>query len=312
MSSTTSAVSQIYQLVDDASKAISRLNEGNLANSAFLFPWRWLYFTKVTGKRFVFPTFTPSDLLNTNNKWGEVKNPFHEITDKLENWAYNIRVFADITDLIPKPDGTSRYSGYKVEYPKGYAYDPENTPKLQSNFVLFNTIEKDAWKKNYRFLIMFILRNMAFRTSISSYQPSLLYDIIVPGVKHLPLCYVEQIDITPEGHVRTMPGENILKDVIGKVTNEKVQIPVPEAWRISIQFRCLIPDTANLLLDTLTLPINIKQKQVDAESEAMPVDDNYRNQQNVQSNPDADQLPASYDRGINPSITDTDNGGVLA
>lgn len=257
----TAQVENIAQALRDfganVENTITRMGEGNLNSNPYLYPWRWLYFTKVTGKRFIFPTFSSNDILKMTSKWGDVKNPFSEITDIVEDWSYKLKVFADATDILPQSGGTSRYMGYKIEYAKGFMYDPENCQTIVSRFVLYNTIKKDAWKQNYRFIMMFLLRNLPLRTSIYAYQPPLLYDIIIPGVKHLPLCYVENIDVSAEGHVRNMQADNILKEIVSDVKNKVIQVPVPEAWKIEIKFKCLIPDTMNLILSTTTFPINV-------------------------------------------------------
>ena len=238
-----------------------RLEESNLQGYQFLNPWRWLYFTKVTKKKYVFPTFNSTQLLQITNSWGEGES---KITDFFENVIKMVDVPAEIafgvrqfTDFLPNQGEGVSYEGYNIEKALGYAYNGGSGPEFKSDFVLFNTTKKDAWKKNYRFLILFILRNMALRTSMYSIKPPLLYDVIVPGAKHLPLCYIANISLEALGHVRNMTAENFLKEIVTDAKNATTLAPIPEAWRVSITFKCLIPDTMNLVLNTTNFPINV-------------------------------------------------------
>ena len=104
---------------------------------------------------------------------------------------------------------------------------------------------------------MFILRNLPLRVTMYSIKPPLLYDLIIPGVKHLPLCYVSKINIDSQGHVRNMTADNFLKEIVSNTQNTKTLVPVPEAWKVQIIFKSLIPSTMNLILNTTNFPINV-------------------------------------------------------
>lgn len=246
---------------DLANQITDRLAEGNLAGSDFLQPWKWLYFTKQTTKKYVFPTFNNNQLFNITNSWGEASGELVKFVKSVTEFfksgaeiAYGVR---QIADFLPDSNQTTQYDEYNIEQALGYNYKGQVGPEFPVNFVLYNTTRKDAWKKNYRFLVMFLLRNMPLRTSIFSYKPPLLYDLIVPGVKHLPLCYVANVQVTSLGHVRHLEGDNILKEIVTDAKYSKTLVPVPEAWQVTITFKCLIPDTMNLILNTTNFPINI-------------------------------------------------------
>lgn len=248
---------------DFSSKVAPRLLESNLAASQFLQPWKWLYLTKTTTKKYVFPTFSSNELFNVGNTWGDAASNkiggiFDTIIDWIEKGAEFTKGVKEFIDFLPGENQGFSYENYNIEKAAGYNYAGAGSgQEFKSQFILFNTTKKDAWKKNYRFLLMFLLRNIPFRTSIYSFKAPLLYDIIVPGVKHLPLCYVKQMAITANGHVRNMKCDNYLKEIVESAVATETIVPVPEAWRVEITFKCLIPDTANLMLDLANYPINI-------------------------------------------------------
>ena len=103
-------------------------------------------------------------------------------------------------------------------------------------------------QENYRFLFLFVLRNLPLRIDTASFVPPVLYDIIVPGVKHLPVCSVEGINVVPKGMVRTLKCQNFVGE--GELT-----VNVPEAWEITISFRCLIGNAANMVMSGMYAPI---------------------------------------------------------
>lgn len=256
-------LSNIGSVEKDLSNSITpRLAEGNLQGSTFLEPWKWLYLTKTTSKKFVFPTLKSNSIFNTSNTWGDSKGQvvkfFESLFDKLlqpaAEIAFGIRQF---TDFMPKETQSMSFEGYDIENALGYNYKGAQGAEFPCEFVLYNTTKKDAWKKNYRFIVMFILRNSPLRTTLYSIKPPLLYDIIVPGVKHLPLCYVNNVTIDALGHVRNMRCDNFLKEIVSDAKSDTTLVPVPEAWRVSIKFKCLIPDTMNLILNTTSFPINV-------------------------------------------------------
>lgn len=262
LSNKGSILDHISSLGDDLVNAITpRLAESNMANSEFLYPWRWHYFTKVTGKKFVFPSFTANQLLKLTNTWGDEKSKatdfFKIVLDRSEGWSEMAYAFKNFTDFLPKEGEAMTYEGFNLEKALGYNYNSSAGDEFDCQFVLYNTTKKDAWKKNYRFIVMFILRNLPLRVTMYSIKPPLLYDLIIPGVKHLPLCYVSKINIDSQGHVRNMTADNFLKEIVSNTQNTKTLVPVPEAWKVQIIFKSLIPSTMNLILNTTNFPINV-------------------------------------------------------
>lgn len=128
------------------------------------------------------------------------------------------------------------------EVAKTFQYNTEGD-NINTQFTLYNTTRLNAWKDNYRFLYLFTLRNLPFRIDATTFIPPLLYDVVVPGIKRLPVCYVSSLDITPKGMMRTLTCENFLGGE-GNIT-----VNVPEAWEVNINFQCLIGKSANMMLD---------------------------------------------------------------
>lgn len=220
---------------------------------------------------------SPTELLNLNNSYNNDGKGFDVLgigefakgaADMFAGASNLINFFNKTASSITNDKMEEQY----LEMAKAFNYNAEGQ-ELTINFPLFNTTIKDSWKTNYRFLVLFLLRNLPFKVSTYSYKPPLLYDIVVPGINHLPLCYVSNISIQHYGLIRHLTCKSIFEEItqvetnkffysdIGPITRD-IQVPVPEAWFVTIKFKCLLSNTSNLMLDLANVPINIKENEV--------------------------------------------------
>lgn len=221
------------------------LKKNNL-NSGLLSPYKYLYVTKVTGKKFVFPlsnnfaSFSP-----VKNAWGSSSKLPGFLGQAIDASMSVLDGFSAGANLINNLQGLTSGEGSDIgnnrEMAKSYTF-PQTGDKITTNFTLYNTTKVDAWKENYKFLFLFVLRNLPMRIDVSSFVPPLLYDVIIPSAKRLPVCCVENINIVPKGMIRTLTAKDFLE------TGADVTVNVPEAWEVTITFGSLISSTMNLIL----------------------------------------------------------------
>lgn len=253
-----SGIKSIRNIYEDLLEKWGGVEDSNL-RSDVLSPYKYLYLTHETGKKYIFPMLTPTTLLDVTSSWsdsqgGSLKIAGIDLTDKAKKIGEATQFISNIVDVF---EGKGNIESSYLEMAKAFNFSAEG-PDITTNFVLFNTIKKDAWKKNYRFLCLFLLRNLPFKVTSYSFIPPLLYDIIVPGVKHLPLCYVSNIVINSFGNIRQLTIDNFIKDLMNEgAGSSTMSVPVPEAWKVQITFKCLLSNTANLILDLANAPINI-------------------------------------------------------
>lgn len=259
----------LESLKNQYQKHVERFLQGkdttHLGNSKFLSPYQYLYYTEKTNKYYVFPVVTPTELLNLNHSYGTDSKGFDifGVGDFVKSAA---DIFAGGTNLLnffnSRGDNNTS-SGMEEQYAemaKSFSFSPDGQ-ELTINFPLFNTTKRDAWKTNYRFLAVFLLRNLPFKVSAYSYKPPLLYDIVVPGTNHLPLCYVSSINIQHYGLIRHLKCDSFYHGIDDKEPKE-MQVPVPEAWFVSIRFKSLLSNSSNLMIDLINSPITITSKQI--------------------------------------------------
>lgn len=265
-------IKSVQHMYEEALAKWSKVEDSNL-NSNMLSPYRYMYFTKATGKKYVLPLLSESELLSTSNSFGDAANAsglfgfdFNDIAKNLMNTIAGASMVLDLfSDNSEVRGSTAVGETHTLEMAKSFNFNADG-PTVKSNFILYNTIKKDAWKQNYRFLILFLLRNLPFKISPYSFIPPLLYDIIVPGSSHLPLCYVSSINVIPLGHMRHLTMPHFIKEIINDKTNNTTQmlVNVPEAWQVSISFKSILASTANLILDLANSNINISTTSISA------------------------------------------------
>lgn len=252
-------ISNIAKELEEFAKAKSPefqklLAENNLSDSTILTPYKYLYITKATKKKFVFPILNnTSSFTEINNIWGaseKLPGIIQLAMDSLYDMVDSLSIGTNLVEsgkslLEGKAGSISRVR----EIAKSFQY-PEDGDTVVVNFTLYNTTKLDAWKDNYKFLYLFALRNLPLRIDAMSFLPPMLYDVIIPGTKRLPVCSVSNMTIEPKGMTRVLKCENFL----GK---GEVPVNVPEAWDVSISFKSLIGHSANLVLAGLFNGLNV-------------------------------------------------------
>lgn len=241
-------------------------------HSGYMQPYRLLYDLIPTGQRYCMPMISEPPIIQTHNSFSDSTDDFSSLSantffSKISNWASGIvslnRDMSIVSDLISSETGNKNSSSNQVwermhvEKAKFFQY-PTDTETYTVQFPLINTVRLEgtpAWKRNYKFIMLFCMRNMVFRKDNASYYPPLFYDLIIPGTIRQPYTYVESVNVQPLGVVRMLNGEGLLPSTFTDQTN-KLSIPVPEAWVVTIKFKSLLATSANLVLSGLNdLPI---------------------------------------------------------
>lgn len=251
---------KVSAAIQDYLPGFSALLAQNNLNDEILNPYRFLYITADTGKRYVFPMTSKESacFMTSKNAWGEPKGGVPKglkaIFDTVNSFQTEIAGYTNLGKNIFSLGGTGESAddnGTVKETAKTFTY-PTKGDAINIQFTLYNTTRKNAWRDNFRFLYLFSVRNLPFRTEMMSFTPPLLYDIIVPGIKRLPVCALTQMKVDPLGITRTLECDNFISG------SGKIPVNVPEAWSIQLTFECLIAPSANLMLANTIGELNIE------------------------------------------------------
>ena len=244
-------------LIQSALDNISNYGSGHLdTGSGLLKPYRYLYSLQSTGKQFCFPYLEQgASAWNLINSFGGEqggllsKGLVNAITTVVQGASAIMSDIRDINNFIG--GGTSGgFTMFGIEKAKAFSF-PANGRTMDVSFPLYNTIE-NTYEQNYHFILLFALRNMLYRKSNVQYYPPMMYDVSVPGVGRMPLCYVSKFSVKPYGMTR-------MKKVsipIVSISNDYTVTAIPQAWVVEIEFQSLIAQSGNQFLSSLIdLPI---------------------------------------------------------
>jgi hypothetical protein len=267
--SAKSGIAKFIGSTDGWFQKFQSLLQNNNLNSDLLNPYRYMYITAPTNKKYVFPLYTTGNTFAPiKNSWSTAASDLPGIAGQWMNIAQDSLIgvaagFNFARNLINLgKDGGSDIGTVVDEKPKQYTY-PSDGDTIKVSFTLYNTTKQDAWKENFRFLYLFVFRNLPFRLDALAYEPPFLYDVIIPGISRYPVCTISALNITPQGTTRMMKLKNFLP-----TGGESILVAVPEAWNVTIDFTSLLGQTGNLMLSALSGAINISTSVETAESGA--------------------------------------------
>lgn len=162
----------IGKTITDASNFVktnktSKITEGY---SSLLDPYKHLYILGKTGKKYCFPFFGEGSaswsLNNDFSSDGSKSILSKALTGKVDDLAKGlVDIAGDIQELSNYLGGSGDIGGfnmYNIEKAKAFNF-PSSGKTVSVRFPLFNTTKKDAWKDNYKFIVLFGFRNMLFR-----------------------------------------------------------------------------------------------------------------------------------------------------
>lgn len=240
--------------------ADEKLIVGNgIEENSFLTPYRLLYNLSPTNKKFTFPMLSEIPRIKVTNAFGDSNSDTSILSANsfitgISDIARDVPgLVRDLTSLSGGANSNKPFSGAFVEKAKFFQY-PQDTEEYTIQFPLINTTKTQngdipEWQKNYRFIMLFAIRNLLYRKNNADFYPPLYYDVVIPGVIREPFCYVSSFDVQPMGIVRNINHQFSLLKEFNDTKN--LVVPVPEMWIVTIKFKSLIPKSSNLLLSGL-------------------------------------------------------------
>lgn len=230
----------------------------------YMQPYNLLYDLVETGHRYCFPMIAEPPTLSLKNTFGDNESDFSNLSANslftfintmstaITNVSRDLGQFS--TFLTGGDTSGNLFERTHIEKSKFFQF-PTDTDSYTISFPLLNTVQKNTakepvWKMNYKFILLFCMRNMIFRKDNTSFYPPLFYDLVIPGTIRQPYTYVESVNVQPLGIVRMLKIDEKDK-FLTFLKKQSYSIPVPEAWMVTIKFKSLIATSANLILSGL-------------------------------------------------------------
>lgn len=145
--------------------------------------------------------------------------------------------------------------GFAMEAAQEYEY-PSDGPEIRTTLFLDNTKSDqdfweggNSWNKNWQFVFMMAYQNLPNRMNRFLVQPSVVYELRLPGMYYLPYVHLSSLQVKCHG-VRLKKDVSFL---VGPPENQQKKIIstlIPEAYELNLAFKSLLPETKNLLYES--------------------------------------------------------------
>lgn len=211
----------------------------NIANTEYLKPYKYLYSIEKTDFEYRLPFFNT----RTISKRASWQSNFSD--SKMSTGAAGVGDFIETSQEFIASHGTG-LGGYTRIFEnnqyieRGKYYNPSRAEPINFNFPLLNT-SKNSIKSNFDLIWLLCFQNLAIRSGIADIEQPCIYEVTVPGWRYMLFAFIEDIQIEYLGTRRRVriphPASEIEVDTI-----------IPEAYRVNITIRSLLPDSANFLL----------------------------------------------------------------
>ena len=199
-----------------------------------------IYLTSRTGFQYRLPFYDPQQTVESS--WGEKDDKTGGVLGGIISGAMGKGETLSETLNITQP-------GVYIEKPKYFQHATDGM-KRTIKFPLLNTIRRadvNQVQQNYELLWLLAFQNKSYKTSFAKSPPPKLYTISVPGQFSMPYAYISNLTINFLGTVRrTSVSTPILSNK--KVIPKSVEVPIPEAYEVTIEFTSLIGDYGNMMM----------------------------------------------------------------
>jgi hypothetical protein len=125
--------------------------------------------------------------------------------------------------------GMSTAPGSYIETPKMYVY-AQNDSSLDVSFPLYNTINSDAWEKNYNLIDELVTINRPKRLTPITMEQPYLYEIVLPGIRYMRWAFCSSFSINLLGSRR--------------IINDKI---IPDGYQVNMSFTSLTTEVSNFM-----------------------------------------------------------------
>lgn len=243
-----------------AENARSLQDDPDFLTDPWLQSYKGLYLTEPTGWAFFFPYFENDPQKNNANQWSDSQSS--DAAGGQFLFEGIAKTATGVSELFGDLLGSFEIGTYQ-ERTKFYQYQREGADIVVS-FPLINTGDAtyEDVVRNWQLIFLLMYNNRPERINRNLVEPPPLYEVIIPGVRYMPLSYISSLNIEYLGARRpmkiTVPGT--LGDD-GEYQATEFKTIIPEAFKVNLTLKGMINDSKNLMYSTVAS--NSKVRVVD-------------------------------------------------
>jgi len=203
--------------------------------SPWITPYEGLYLMKPTQFTYFLPYFENDAFAPARSSYSEMSYPGVSI----------IRGARDTTTEMSRIVSPGQY----IESPKLFTLSDGNSPSLEINFPLLNTISFESAVRNYQFLWLLMFQNTPQRVTKSVVEMPRMYDVQIPGVAFLKYAYIESMVVNFIGVRRRV----IIPMPACPNNPPEVEVIMPDAYSVKLTVKSLVMNANNMMLENWRL-----------------------------------------------------------
>lgn len=213
------------------------------AKSTFGDPYQGLYIGDATGFHYNLPYLKNSGPIRGeggSNEWGTNRG----LTDVIADMFPNLK---EIGSILGSTITGLKDEGFGAE--QIYKFTGASARSVTISFPLYNTYSIKEANDNFSFISLFGFQNLRTRTSFYSFLPPKVYTVDTQdeGGVYMPIAVVSSFKVEGIGALRKM--SDFGQGTLGvSSTGHRL---VPEAYKVTITLKELIPETTNIMQGSL-------------------------------------------------------------
>ena len=148
-------------------------------------------------------------------------------------------------------------TGFGVDFAKTFSYASEG-PTSRLSLILDNTYDSyfdnrryNSFQHNWELIFLLLYQNLPNRRNKLFFDPPVIYKAQVPGVFSYLYSYISALSVECVGNRQPQEIFLNLQDEEGRLELKTFKTLIPEAFKVSIELKSLLPETKNLFLHSL-------------------------------------------------------------
>lgn len=254
------------QNIEDLGKFLKNSNlisQGiDTGSSSYMKSYENIYGVYPTKFKYIMPYFV-GEWKEVNNKWGD---------EALGGGIGNTPIIGNLFGSAKKTlsmfsDIASTFStGFGMDFAKSYSY-PTEGPGTSFELILDNTYDSHhdsrmgkSYQHNWELIFLLLYQNLPNRKNKLFFDPPVIYKAQVPGVLTYLYSYISSINVQSIGNRQPKDVSIYIQDENGSLELKQFKTLIPEAFKVTINLKSLLPESKNLFLDSLDNKVTVTKQ----------------------------------------------------
>lgn len=256
----------LSQNIEDLGKFLKNSNlisQGiDTGSSSYMKSYENIYGVYPTKFKYIMPYFV-GEWKNVTNNWGS-----EALGGGIENTPIIGNLFGSAKKTLSMfSDIASTFStGFGMDFAKSYSY-PTEGPGTSFELILDNTYDShydnrtgNSYQHNWELIFLLLYQNLPNRRNKLFLDPPVIYKAQVPGVLTYLYSYISSINVQSIGNRQPKDVFINIQDENGSLELKQFKTLIPEAFKVTINLKSLLPESKNLFLDSLDNKVTVTKQ----------------------------------------------------